>query len=150
MARFIDFLTKKSKLIREIGELTGLKKSQIHCYKKIIKFNKTEDLRTTAFRKVLKSCNDSVSPRQNEILTTCRAPRFANEDLNYSKFSNKICQKILFFIPPRYPEGDLQLTGEEHPKLQTLLVCYPVGSGPLLENSLTVSFYILFLQIQKI
>ena len=67
MALFIDFLTKKSKLIREIGELTGLKKSQIHCYKKIIKMGKTEDLRTTAFRKVLKSVSDSTRNEAPQI-----------------------------------------------------------------------------------
>ena len=56
IALFINFLTKKEKLIREIGELTGLKKSQIHCYKKIIKLGKINELKTTPFRKVLKSC----------------------------------------------------------------------------------------------
>ena len=51
----------KSQSIKNMEELTGLKKSQIHCYKKIIKQNKIEELKTTAFRKVLRSCTDSVS-----------------------------------------------------------------------------------------
>ena len=59
VAKFIRFLMNKSVGNKEIGELTGLKKSQVFSYKKVIKHNKTEELRTTAFRKVLKSCTDN-------------------------------------------------------------------------------------------
>ena len=48
-------------------ELTGLKKSQIFSYKKVIKNNKTEELGTTPFRKVLKSCTES-KPKVEEDL----------------------------------------------------------------------------------
>ena len=47
IALFIDFLTKKGKFIREIGDLIGIKKSQIHNYKKIIKMGKINDLKTS-------------------------------------------------------------------------------------------------------
>ena len=68
VALFINFLMKKSKLVREIGELTGLKKSQIHSYKKIIKLNKTEELRTTPFRKVLKSCTEAKPKVEEDLI----------------------------------------------------------------------------------
>ena len=63
MALFIKFLVKKKNSVKEMEKLTGLKKSQIHCYKKILKKNKTEELRTTPFRKVLKSC---IKPKPEE------------------------------------------------------------------------------------
>ena len=61
MAKFITFLMNKSVVNKEIESLTDLKKSQVFSYKKVIKHNKTEELKSTAFRKVLKSCTDSVS-----------------------------------------------------------------------------------------
>ena len=65
VAKFISFLINKSVGNKDIGELTGLKKSQVFSYKKVIKNNKVEELRTTAFRKVLKSCmeNKAVKPQ---------------------------------------------------------------------------------------
>ena len=68
MALFISFLMKKSKLIREMEELTGLKKSQIHSYKKIIKQNKTEELIIHPFRKVLKDCTDQKPKVEEELV----------------------------------------------------------------------------------
>ena len=68
IAKIIDFLTRKEKLIREIGELTGLKKSQIHCYKKIIKSGKINELKRAAFRKVLKSCNEPAPQVQDNLV----------------------------------------------------------------------------------
>ena len=68
VALFINFLMRKSKIVREIGELTGLKKSQIHSYKKIIKMGKTEELRTTAFRKVLRSCTEPKPKVEDDLV----------------------------------------------------------------------------------
>ena len=68
VALFITFLINKSIGNKEIEQLTGLKKSQVFSYKKVIKQNKTEELRTTAFRKVLKSCSDKVKPKIEEDL----------------------------------------------------------------------------------
>ena len=100
MAKFITFLMNKSKSNKEIEELTGLKKSQVFSYKKVIKFNGTEELRTTAFRRVLKRCTemrpkvekyiiqaieglalkDSVSPRhERPHRSGYEAPHYFNE-----------------------------------------------------------------------
>ena len=67
VALFITFLMNKSKSTKEMEELTGLKKSQIFSYKKIIKLNKTEELRTTPFRNVLKDCTE-VKPKVEKDL----------------------------------------------------------------------------------
>ena len=63
VALFISFLMNKKIGNKEIEELTGLKKSQVFSYKKVIKHNKVEELRTTPFRKVLKSCTDASGPK---------------------------------------------------------------------------------------
>ena len=68
VALFISFLMKKSKLIREIEELTGLKKSQIHSYKKIINSGKTDDLKSIPFRTVIKNCTANQEPKVEEDL----------------------------------------------------------------------------------
>ena len=68
VALFIDFLMKKDKLIREMEELTGLKKSQIHSYKKIIKSGRTEELRNNPFRKVLKDCTNPRPVVEEELV----------------------------------------------------------------------------------
>ena len=68
MAKFITFLMNSSIGNKEIEELTGLKKSQVFSYKKVIKKNKTEELRTTAFRKVLKSCEENEKPKVEKDL----------------------------------------------------------------------------------
>ena len=72
VALFITFLMNKSVSNKEMEELTGLKKSQIFSYKKVIKFNKVEELKTTPFRKVLKSCTEGkdVGPRHDPILVS--------------------------------------------------------------------------------
>ena len=67
VALFITFLMNKSKSNKEMEELTGLKKSQIFSYKKVIKCNRTEELRTTPFRNVLKSCTET-RPKVEEDL----------------------------------------------------------------------------------
>ena len=68
VALFITFLMNKSIGNKEMEELTGLKKSQVFSYKKVIKHNKTEELRTTPFRKVLKSCTEGNKPKVEEGL----------------------------------------------------------------------------------
>lgn len=69
VALFINFLMKKSKLIREMEELelTGLKKSQIHSYKNIIKAGRVEELKNNTFKKVLKNCT-KLKPKVEENL----------------------------------------------------------------------------------
>ena len=69
VAKFITFLMNKSVGNKEIEQLTGLKKSQVFSYKKVIKHNKVEEIRTTAFRKVLKSCvENTVKPKVEKDL----------------------------------------------------------------------------------
>ena len=67
MALFITFLMNKSKSTKEMEELTELKKSQIFSYKKIIKLNRTEELKKTPFRIVLKDCTE-VKPKVEKDL----------------------------------------------------------------------------------
>ena len=67
-AKFITFLMNKSVGNKEIEQLSGLKKSQVFSYKKVIKNNKVEELRTTAFRNVLKSCMENTKPKIEEDL----------------------------------------------------------------------------------
>ena len=68
IALFITFLMNKSKSTKEMEELTGLKKSQVFSYKKVIKHNKTEELRTTPFRNVLKSCTETKPKVEEELV----------------------------------------------------------------------------------
>ena len=65
---FINFLTNEGIIIKEIENLTGIKKSQIHNYKKIIKMEKINVLKTSTFRDVLKSCNETKPTIDNEIV----------------------------------------------------------------------------------
>ena len=67
-AKFITFLMNKGIVNKEIEQFTGLKKSQVFSYKKVIKNNKVEELRTTAFRNVLKSCMENTKPKIEEDL----------------------------------------------------------------------------------
>ena len=101
MCLFISFLTKKSKPVREMEELTGLKKSQIHSYKKIIKFNKTEELKTTAFRKVLKSCTEAKPKVEDDLVEAIEKLNITDEATPYrSKY-----ERAHFFREMEYSPG---------------------------------------------
>ena len=81
MALFITFLMNKNIGNKEMEDLTGLKKSQVFSYKKVIKHNKTEELRTTAFRNVLKSCSDTAKPKlEEEIINAIENLHLENND----------------------------------------------------------------------
>ena len=85
VALFISFLMNKSKTTKETEELTGLKKSQIFSYKKIIKLSKTEELKTTPFRNVLKSCTE-VKPKVEESLVEAIEKLYIEERPRRSKY----------------------------------------------------------------
>ena len=68
VALFITFLMNRSIGNKEMERLTGLKKSQVFSYKKVIKNNKTEELRTKPFRSVLKSCSESKPKVEEELV----------------------------------------------------------------------------------
>ena len=127
IAKFIDFLTRKEKLIREIGELTGLKKSQIHYYKKIIKSGKINELKRAPFRKVLKNCDEpapKVEPnlvQQIEDLNTDdevgpdihhRAHYFSSSEYSPGKstyIKKDVCDKCYCSIAPGGLPGQNQV-----------------------------------------
>lgn len=56
IALFIKFLTEERVKIKEIENLTGIEKSQIHNYKKIIKMGRVNELKSSGFRDVIKNC----------------------------------------------------------------------------------------------
>ena len=68
VALFITFLMNRSVRNKEMLELTGLKKSQVFSYKKVIKHNKVEELRTNPFRKVLKSCTETKPKVEDDLV----------------------------------------------------------------------------------
>ena len=81
VAKFITFLMNKSVGNKDMETLTGLKKSQVFSYKKVIKHNKTEELRTTPFRKVLKSCTMEKPKVEEELVHAIEKLSVQEEEL---------------------------------------------------------------------
>ena len=52
IALFLQFLMGKDVKVKNIEDLTGIEKSQIFSYKKIVKSNKIDELKTSSFRDV--------------------------------------------------------------------------------------------------